>query len=164
MGRIAFPKKRFFWAIYFLSAEQGLAGLPWRIQKIRQDVRMMAETLADLHATHTRLLQINKDKGMANHNILIYIHLKDLRHFWLGCIRMLGHIPLSAQPPNFERLSARLWKCTNVLWACYIGYLDIETVAIERVLPSCWNAPVNMIYSCLFMSSIWCTGTVLRYH
>ncbi len=29
---------------------------------------------------------------------------KDLGHFWLGYIRMLGHLQSSAHLPNFERL------------------------------------------------------------
>ncbi len=29
---------------------------------------------------------------------------KDLGHFWLGHIRMLGHLQLSAHLPNIERL------------------------------------------------------------
>ncbi len=32
---------------------------------------------------------------------------KDLGHFWLGYIRMLGHLQLSAHLPNFERLQYR---------------------------------------------------------
>ncbi len=30
--------------------------------------------------------------------------IKDLGHLWLGYIRMLGHLQLSAHLPNFERL------------------------------------------------------------
>ena len=29
---------------------------------------------------------------------------KDLGHFWLGYIGILGHLQLSAHTPNFERL------------------------------------------------------------
>ncbi len=50
---------------------------------------------------------------------------KDLGHFWLGYIRMLGHLHLSAHLPNFESkvlgLSLTYYKCC----------LDIGTVPIE---------------------------------
>ncbi len=32
------------------------------------------------------------------------LSFKDLGHFWLGYIRMLGHLQLGAHRPNFERL------------------------------------------------------------
>ena len=34
----------------------------------------------------------------------IFITEKDLGHFWLGYIRMLGHLQLGAHWSNFERL------------------------------------------------------------
>ena len=36
--------------------------------------------------------------------VLFLSGTKDLGHFWLGYIRILGHLQLSAHLPNFERL------------------------------------------------------------
>ncbi len=40
---------------------------------------------------------------------------KDLGHFWLGYIRMLGHLQLSAHWLNFERLWASPWHDRSVI-------------------------------------------------
>ncbi len=50
---------------------------------------------------------------------------KDLGHFWLGYIRMLGHLQLSAHLTNFEVLGLSL--------TCFKCYLDIWTMTIESV-------------------------------
>ncbi len=41
-------------------------------------------------------------------------HRKDLGHFWVGYIRMLGHLQLSAHWPNFEKF--RFCKGSFVVW------------------------------------------------
>ena len=55
---------------------------------------------------------------------------KDLGHFWLGYIRMLGHLQLSAHLPNFDHLLSER-KVLGLSLTCYNWFLDIGTMTIE---------------------------------
>ncbi len=74
-------------------------------------------------------------------------YIKDLGHFWLGYIRMLGHLQSSAHLPNFEMLQNHFhWfdllvrdhslsesKGVGLSLTCYKCFLDIGTMTIESV-------------------------------
>ncbi len=61
---------------------------------------------------------------------------KDLGHLWLGYIRMLGHLQMSAHLPKDWHGLAHLMIESKVLGlslTCYKCYLDIGTMTIESV-------------------------------
>ena len=70
-------------------------------------------------------------------------NIKELGHFWLGYIRMMGHLQLSAHLANFETLSNRFHlvnlldfsesKVLSLSLTCCKCYLDIVNMAIESV-------------------------------
>ncbi len=81
-------------------------------------------------------LGLKKPYGILDHPIG-----KDLGHFWLGYIRMLGHLQMSAHLVNFDRLR-NCFHLSNSLGeskvlcsflTCCKCHMDIGTMPIESV-------------------------------
>ncbi len=86
--------------------------------------------------SYVNILNIRRKDPHVSCMSVFCFYYKDLGHFWLGYIRMLGYL----------LLTAHLAKVMCVSLTCYKGFLDIDSMTIE-IVPHPFSESSALIFS-----------------